>query len=418
MIGPADLLKLAARNVRRNRARTVLTVAASAVGIMVFLLSSAMLGGIDETSIRNLVNSDTAHIKIYNTAYYPDRKNMYLENLIQGYDKITVKIKSLDSVISVTPRLKFTGAVSMPEEDAPCTIIGVDPETDGKVFNILKSVITPGKGADFYNNPHSCLLGVKFADYIGVKQGDEILLSGRTMHGTYNADSYTVSGFVSCDNPAIDAFSVILPLKSALEFADTGERVSEIDISLGSKDSPLIGKVMDSLREQNNLPPGLNAYSWKDELSDMLTVFGIRRFAQKLIISLLSIIAIAGIANTMLMAVFERTKEIGTMEAMGMKKSEIMQLFLFEGIIIGIAGSLAAIVITSIPLTILTNIGIEVKGSELLANVPISSRIYGYLEWSYYPVALIIAFITSVIASVYPALKAAGLNIAMVLRSK
>jgi putative ABC transport system permease protein len=418
MIGAKDLLKLAARNVRRNRVRTILTVAASAAGIMVFLMSSSILGGIDETSIRNLVNSDTAHIKIYNRSYYPDRKDMYLENLINDYNGLIVKIKSIDSGIAITPRLKFTGAVSMPEEDAPCTVIGLDPETDGLVFNVLKSIITPGKGEDFYENAHACLMGVKFADYIGVKPGDEILLSGRTLHGTYNADSYTIAGLVSCDNPAIDAFSVILPLPAALKFADTGGGVSEIDLAAGSRDSPLIEKIIKRLGEWDFLPADLKGYSWKDELSDMITVFGIRRAAQKLIIGLLSIIAVAGIANTMLMAVFERTKEIGTMAAMGMKKREIALLFLFEGTIIGIIGSLAAIIITAIPLTLLSRVGIVVKGSELLANVPISSRIYGYIEMSHYLTALIIAFITSVIASVYPALKAAGLNISMVLRSR
>ncbi|MGA2142253.1 MAG: ABC transporter permease [Brevinematales bacterium] len=381
MIGAKDLLKLAARNVRRNRVRTILTVAASAAGIMVFLMSSSILGGIDETSIRNLVNSDTAHIKIYNRSYYPDRKDMYLENLINDYNGLIVKIKSIDSGIAITPRLKFTGAVSMPEEDAPCTVIGLDPETDGLVFNVLKSIITPGKGEDFYENAHACLMGVKFADYIGVKPGDEILLSGRTLHGTYNADSYTIAGLVSCDNPAIDAFSVILPLPAALKFADTGGGVSEIDLAAGSRDSPLIEKIIKRLGEWDFLPADLKGYSWKDELSDMITVFGIRRAAQKLIIGLLS-------------------------------------LFLFEGTIIGIIGSLAAIIITAIPLTLLSRVGIVVKGSELLANVPISSRIYGYIEMSHYLTALIIAFITSVIASVYPALKAAGLNISMVLRSR
>ncbi len=425
MIEPKELFKLAARNVRRNHVRTLLTVAAIAIGILAYLMSSAVIGGIDETSIRNMINAETAHIKIYDNAYYPDRKEMYLENLISNYEALSGEITSLNKNISVTARLKFLGSVAMPDEDAPCTVIGADPQKDGLVFNVLRSIVPYTKSPEnekrealnkFQSDPHSCLVGIKFADYIGVKPGDEILVSGRTMHGTYNADSYTIAGLVSSDNPGIDAFAVILPLQSALVFADTGGRVSEIDIKADSRNPAKLNIIKDELTRI--LPAGLSAYTWEEELSDILTVFKIRRLAQKIIIALLLIVAIAGIANTMLMAVFERTKEIGTLAAMGMKKREIVLLFLFEGMLIGIIGGIAAMVISAVPMTLLINVGIQVKGTEMLANIPVSSRIYGYIEWYQHILAFIIAALTAVFASAYPALKAARLNIAMILRSK
>jgi putative ABC transport system permease protein len=420
MISRRELLKVAFRNVRRNRNRTILTVLAIVIGIFAFIMSSTVVGGIDETTIRNFLDADTAFIKVYQKDYYPDRKELYLENLITNYQDYGNIIRRAGENISVTSRLKMRGSIALASEDMPCTVIGADPENDGKVFHVLDSVM-PQKGVSkeeilsrFRTNKNACLIGVKLAEVIEVLPGDDILLSGRTMRSAYNADDYTVAGIVSCGNPSVDAFAVILPLSSALEFADTGGGVSEIAVRTASRDEKDLAPVLQKIKD--SLPPDLSVHAWYEELSDVLAVFKIRRMALSIIMSMLIFIAIAGITNTMLMAVMERTKEIGTLAAMGMKKREIRLLFLYEGLIIGIIGGIAAFILTAGPLAFVTNVGIQMQGTEMFANVPISSRLYGRLEWYIHPLAFLIASLAAVLASLYPADKAARMNIAETLR--
>lgn len=422
MIPNRELLKVAYRNILRNRKRTVLTVLAIVVGIFAFIMSNTVVGGIDETTIRNTLNAETAHIKIYSDDYYPDRKDMALDYLISNVPGLITRLGATDSSINVTPRLKFRGSIALSSEDMPCVIIGVDPETDGKVFNVLGS-ISSGNSVNaqealkhFRGGGKVCLVGMQFADLIGVLPGDEILVTGRTMHGAYNADSFTVAGLVFTDNPVIDAFSIILPLPEAVQFADTAGSVSEIAVKTSSRTEKNIAPILKKI--SGVLPAGLNAHPWYEEMADVLNVFKIRRAALLLIISMLLFIAVAGITNTMLIAVMERTKEIGTLAAMGMKKGEITRLFLFEGVMIGLIGGLLAAVLTIGPLVFVTTVGIPMQGSEMLANVPISSRLYGRLEWYMLPLAVALAAAVSALASFYPARKAAALNIAATLRGK
>lgn len=420
MIKNKEILKVAFRNVLRNRKRTILTILAIVVGIFAFIMSNTVIGGIDETTIRNTLNVETAHIKIYRSDYYPDRKELYLDFLISNVQGLSDELRDVDKNIAVAPRLKFRGSISLSSEDMPCVIVGIDPDNDGKVFNILGS-IPSGNGVTseeavkrFRSGEKTCLIGLKFADLIGVLPGDEILLSGRTMHGAYNADSYIVAGLISSDNPAIDAFAVILPLSEATLFADTDGKVSEIAVKTSSRDERNIGPILKKI--DGILPGELKAHPWYEEMADVLNVFKIRRAALVLIISMLLFIAVAGITNTMLIAVMERTKEIGTLAAMGMKKREVTLLFLYEGMMIGILGGLLAAVLTIGPLIFFTTVGISMQGSEMLANVPISSRLYGKLDWYRLPLAVLIATAVSAVASFYPARKAARMNIAETLR--
>ena len=423
MMPQKALVELALRNVRRNKKRTMLTFLAITVGIAAFLVSTTMINGIDETSLRNYIRSETGVLKVYDKTYYPDKKEFYLDNLISNPTELSDRLEKAYPGIKAAPRLKIRGSALLNDLEIPCLIIGADPNRDPAVFNVLKSVLPAVKNgnntaalSEFRNGTNRCLMGVNLAKALGASLGDEILIYGRTKRAAYNADTFIVSGLISCDNPGIDAFAVILPLSSAANFADTAGSASEIAVGYPSRDNQTLNKISRILKPQ--LPENLEIYTWENELSDVLTVFKIRRIIQKIVISFLLILAIAGITNTMLMAVFERTKEIGTLASMGMKKKDIVRLFLYEGLIIGIIGGFAAMVVTALPVAFLVNIGIQVKGAEMLANVPISSRIYGNLPFFYYPIALALAILSSALATLYPSAKAASLNIAEILRGK
>ncbi|MBI4978769.1 MAG: ABC transporter permease [Spirochaetes bacterium] len=411
---------LAWRNVRRNKRRTALTFTAITVGIAAFLLSTTIIGGIDETSLRNFINTDTAHIRIMTPAYFTERSDKPLTNFIDNYSAIVSALSS--NGIAACPRIKYNASVIKDSQELFANVTGIDPERDRNVFTLLRSVVSntalpPVQAVEqFTAGTNRCLIGLRLASTLGVSPGDEITVSTRTRYGANNADTYVIAGMIFCDNPEYDAFGIILPLQSAAALADTGDAASEIAVAAHSRSADDIEKVLYALRPL--LPNTVTAFSWREQLADVLLFFTLRQAGQKIILALLLIMAIAGVTNTMLMAVFERTKEIGTLAAMGMKQIHIMRLFLVEGIIIGVIGSFFAIIVTAGPVLYIRFAGIPLFGTDTLANMPVSSRLYGYLQAWYYPAAFLIGIIVSAAATIYPSYKAASLNIAAVLRGK
>ncbi|MEK6793232.1 MAG: FtsX-like permease family protein [Spirochaetota bacterium] len=412
------IFTLASRNIRRNKRRTALTFAAITVGITAFMLSSTIISGIDETSLRNYLRSETAHAKIMDTNYFAERTDKPLTNLIYRYESIVSRASAGDSPrIRACARLKFAASVIRESDELFCSVTGIDPARDGSVFNILPTAEHGALNAQnaLASNANRCLIGKKLAAALSVVPGDEITVNARTRYSANNADTFTVADVFFSDNPEYDSFGIVISLPDAMRLADTENGVSEIAAALPSRDDS-IRALLERIRPV--LPSSAEVYGWRTQLADVLLFFTIRKVMQRVILVLLLLVAVAGVTNTMLMAVFERTKEIGTLAAMGMKQIDIVRLFIAEGMLIGIVGSTIAIVITFIPVMLMSVVGIPVFGTDVLANVPVSSRLYGHIEWWYYPGAIVIGTAVSVAATLYPSMKAASLNIAAVLRGK
>ncbi|OHD06003.1 MAG: hypothetical protein A2086_05985 [Spirochaetes bacterium GWD1_27_9] len=412
-----SLIKLSYRNVLRNKKRTFLTFLAITIGILAFLLSTTIINGIEKTTIRNLFDTTTPAIKIYNKEYFIDRNEIPLENLIVNPDSTIKQLKKENPNLKVAKRLKYRARLIISINETMCNVTGLDLTNDIGVFKVLNGIFTPDNNkkeilTQLKEEPYTCLVGKTLLSDLELNIGDEISLYTRTKNNVHNALVYKIIGVVNTENPEIDAFSVIMKIEDAISLGDTEGDVSEINIFYHNTNEKELQAIKAKIAQ--NLDNNLQIYTFTEQISDLLTFFGIRQKAQQLIIIFLLILAIAGITNTMLMAVFERTKEIGTLAAIGMKDRKIILVFLFEGMIIGFIGGVFAIVISILPITILSNFGINISNSDLISNAP--SKIYGYIDWYFFPLAVIIGMITSALATLYPSIKATKLNIALILR--
>ncbi|HBD93280.1 MAG: hypothetical protein A2015_15300 [Spirochaetes bacterium GWF1_31_7] len=411
------LITLSFRNVLRHKKRSLLTILSVTIGIFALVMSSTMINGIDETTIRNYRKTMTAPVKIFNTDYFNERNNLPLENLISDPDQIITTLKSKINHVEITKRLNFRGRIIVDINEVICNVIGIDPASDNRVFNLKNDILDENKGTvydNFSNGENQCLIGHDLARIIDGAIGDEIIVYTRTVNNAHNAVSYYIAGILNTGNPEIDSFSVVLKFADASILADSSGYASEIDLSLNGN-----YKINSELLKNDvihNINGTVSAYTWKEQLKELLTFFAMRKVAQKLIIVFLLILAVTGVTNTMLMAVFERTKEISTLSAIGMKNHRIIEMFIYEGIIIGITGALFAFIISTPPILYICIQGISLVNSDLTQNMP--SKIYGYFDFSYYFYAVIAAVFAAVTGTLYPALRAVRLNIAQVLRSK
>jgi putative ABC transport system permease protein len=421
-----SLLKLAFRNVFRFKRRTFITLAAISVGLALLVISISLLDGIDQQSISNIINCQTSHIKIFKKGYFDRKDKLPMDLTITGAEELQVLIGEIQDVRATENRIFFGASLIKGVDELPCLGVAIETEKDPDLFNIKESIL---EGEWLRPGEAKVLIGKGLAKDIGLKVGDLItvrmITSSEEDDFSWNAMDLEVKGIFESGNPTVDNMRIIVPLKTAQEGLSLGTDVTEIVVRLKSGDDRVIERVMVGIRERlksKNL--NLEVYSWKDLAGDFLMISQMKSKGTGMIVFILLFIASMGIINTMLMAVMERTREIGMMAALGMKKSEIMKLFIFEGGFIGVFGSLLGCLLGG-----LVSWYLEVEGWSMsfLARSPDMKRIMEsvypvkdlyYADLTFNTLLLTFLFGTAIaiLASMYPARKAAKMNPIQALR--
>jgi len=265
------------------------------------------------------------------------------------------------------------------------------------------------------------LVGKNLAEDIGLSVGDLVTVRMITAAGeedfSWNALDLEVKGIFDSGNPTVDSGRIILPLDRAREGLSLDSGATEIVVRLNSDNDKVVSiaqrRIKEILKSQNAT---FEVVTWKDLAGTFLAVSKMKTQRSAIIILIMLVIASIGIINTMLMAVFERTREIGMLAAMGMKKSEIMKLFIFEGGFIGVIGSLLGCILGGLGSWYLEVHGWSMESmGETFKDVsqaiyPIKNYYYADLTMDVLIIIFIFGVVIAMLASVYPARKAAKLD--------
>jgi ABC-type lipoprotein release transport system permease subunit len=392
-------LKLAIRNIIRNKKRTIITLSAIAVGIMIFIFTDSMLIGIDQESFDRIINFETGHIKIFQRGYHQEKDDLPLDISIEKPDHIIQKLKKDPNIAGITTRINFRLMLSDGIDQLSAVGIAINPADDETVF-LLKQAID--KGSYFTNqSADEMLIGEGLAEDFNVNIGDYLTVLTRTKHETYQALDLRIKGILKTEDPKIDWAAIVLPLGLSQSSLDMNKTVTEIDIKL--KDPSQINAYKDKLAADLT---GLEILTWKDLAEDVIAISQAKRGGSIFILSGIVLIALIGISNTILLSAFERTREIGMLAAMGMKRGNIVKLFVLEGALIGLFGSILGGL-----LGVLINIPFVKYGlnwGSMMRNMgDIGYRITGVSKGVWRPEIIIFAcifgFIISALVSIYPA---------------
>ncbi len=427
-----NLLSIAFRNLGRHKVKTSLTLIAIAVGIALYIWMDAWLLGMNLDSKRNLINYETGSVKIYSKAYFEKKDELPMYESFKNYQPILKKLN--ESGFNAAPHFVFTGSLMSEEQELPFQFIGIDPEKEIKVLKYNNFLEEKSKFID--GQSFSTLLGVKGAKDLKVTTGDSIRCSvtidikdeiGKIRH-VHQVIDLKVAGIVNSPNPKTNGYIAYLPLNILqdekgllLEGKITEICIRKKDVGLhelpGKDESPeKIKKILADI-----LPDNLIVVGWQEDAKDYLAMSAGDIVSTYIMIGILFILAIVGIANTMLMAIFERTKEIGMLRSMGMKDWDVIKLFIFEASFIGLIGSIIGVLI-GIPL----DFWIIYKGIDY-TNILEKSNMtdYGYRivgifrgTWNFHTImaAPIVGTIIAGITAIIPAVKAIKMNIVDTLR--
>ncbi len=384
-------LLLAFKNVGRNRRRALITIVITAVGTAAILIG----GGFalyTYQSLRESAARDTGHLVLAQRDYFDREEDTPLALGLPDYKALKQELERDDRVRVALPRLQFSGLLSNGDKSSVFIGTGVDArgefQVKGPFLKILDGqVLAPPDGPDA---PLEVMVGAQLAKQLNATPGTVLTLLSTTTQGSLNALDVTVRGIFSLGVPEIDKRAIYVTIETAQKLLLT-DRASELSIYLDRIDST--GPMRDQILAKH---PDRAVRTWEDQAYYYVAVRALYNRIFGLLGAIMVVIVLFAVSNTMAMAVVERTREIGTLRALGTLPAQITRVFAMEGWVIGSAGALLGVLVA-----------VGVAGLSLVAGLempPPPGRSVGYplninVDGSLYTVAVVTVVIASTIAA-------------------
>lgn len=394
-----QLLKMAYRDLGRNRRRSFFSALALGIGVALLLWMAAFIRGEVDGSSASTIKLESGHLQVRALSYDESKTSLAFSDLIAGPAAVAAKIAAIPQVAAATPRLYANGIVSSGDQALGVRVIGIDPASPAN--DPYRSGLV---GGDFITAADSggILLGKTLADKVGVKAGDSINLLINTANGSVDQQPFTVRGVFSTQVPTYDQSTVLLPLAKAQAFSQAADHASAIFVLLHDQaDTPAVAAAIQSSQYQvltfdqlNPLLIQLNDYT--------------NSFMWVLYLIVLAI-TVTVIVNTLVMSVFERTREIGILGAIGMRSRSIMALFFAESGMLALGGIVMGLALGGALVAYTATYGFQI-GNFGLTGIALNDAIYPHLTLKDTITLTLMALGVTLVAALYPARLAAGLE--------
>ncbi|HEY3415871.1 MAG TPA: ABC transporter permease, partial [Armatimonadota bacterium] len=324
-----QLLKMAFRDLGRNRRRSFFSALALGLGLALLLLMASVIQGEMRGSMDSSIRLQSGHLQVRAKTYSEDKTSLKWEDLVANPDQIAAQIAALPPVLVATPRLFASGIVASGDTSVGVRITGIDPSSTAN--DPYRNGVLSGAylSAD---DREGLLMGQPLASKLGLKAGDKINLLVNTSNGDVSEQPFIIRGIYTTQTPAFDQSNVFLPLAKAQAIAQAENHASTIFVLL--KDRDQTAAVAAALQSNNNF----QVVTW-EQLNQLLsqTQQLSNTYMMFLYLIVLGITATV-IVNTLIMSVFERTREIGILSAVGMRSSRIMAMFFAESSLLAVGG--------------------------------------------------------------------------------
>jgi ABC-type lipoprotein release transport system permease subunit len=403
-----QILKMAFRDLGRNRRRSFFSALAVGGGLALLILMASVVEGEMGGALENTIRLQSGHIQIRAATYDENKSSLKWEDLVANPDEIAAKIAAFDQVKAATPRLYASGFLSSGNQSAGAKITGIDPLSSAN--DPYREGIISGS----YLNPDdrdAVLIGRPMAEKLKLKAGDTVGLSLNTADGTVQEQTFTVKGIYTTNTYGFDNSTVFLPLAKAQAMTRTEKHASAVFVLL--KDTTMTDTVASALSVSSNL----QIKTWRD-LNTLFVEW--ETLAQSYIGFLYLIIlaiSVSVIINTLIMSVYERTREIGVLSAIGMRGSRIMMLFLAESSLLAVGGVIMGLII-GVLATMYFNVNGFYVGNMGLSGIAITDTVYAKLTVDNLINLTIMTFVATILAGLYPAVMASRMQPVEALRAE
>jgi len=335
-------LKLAWRNVMRQKIRTALTVAAITFCTVSILLTMAMAHGMHQQMIQKSLRVFTGHFQIQEEGFLD---NPSLNKAFEVPEDVFEVLQNDSRVVGVAPRISSGGLANTDESTSGVAIVGAAPEKEKGVTTLFTNV---RRGESLVEgDTNKVVLGETLAENMGTELGEEVQLMVQSYYGSLELGFYEVKGAIATGTPEFDRSLVVMTLPDMQNLFRMEGMITEATVVLdeGVEKGPVIAMVRDKLQGKDDLV----VVPWEDLMPELVELLFLDNAGAVLYLAILVVVVAFIILLTITMSVMERVKEFGVLLAIGISPKRIFFMIFLECLIIGALGIVLGLIIGTIP---------------------------------------------------------------------
>ncbi|MCD6367105.1 MAG: ABC transporter permease [Bacteroidales bacterium] len=403
------LIKIAWRNLWRNKRRSFITIASIIFAVFFALVMRSMQEGSYGNMIKNVVKSYSGYLQIHEKDYWEKKS---IDNTFAFTDSLLATINSIPGVKGYIPRLEGFALASAGKRTKGILIVGTNPAKEDEMTTISKKII---KGNYLTPNDSGVLLAEKLAEYLQLDVGDTVVFLGQGYHGVGAADQFRITGIVRLPSPKLNNSMVYMPLSLAQSFYSAEDQLTSCVIDV-SKDN--VQTVQQSIANKIR-SSDLSVMNWREIQPELVQQIESDRSGGIVMLAILYMIIGFGILGTVIMMVAERLHELGILIAIGMHKRKIITTLFYETFFLGLTGIIVGSIIASPVIWYMVTHPIRLTGTaaEAMVKFGIEPIMPSILDWHIFVNQAIIIFSMSLLAFLYPIFVITKMKVINALRS-
>ena len=401
------ILRLAARNLWRNRRRTLITLSAVIIGVAVVVFMTGFTNGFTQMMVLDTTQAKTGALQVHLVGYADSNESLPTKLNFPDDGALEQKIRAVRGVTSVAPRIAFGGMVSNGLTSAMFIGGAIDPAREYSVAPRARVKLISGRPLEVADR-NGLLIGQELAKSLKGQEGKGLTLLAQGPSGAQNVLEGVVQGSPNLTNPFEGKRILTVPLAFAQDLLGMKGQITEYAVAID--DLSRVDAIAEELRRA--VGPGYEVQTWVQLAPFIKDIIKRQQFVLGIVSVVLFIIVVTGIVNTMLMSAFERVREVGTMMALGLRRRAILALFLFEAIILGLIGGAGGATVGGALVLIL-----GARGVSFSPPGGGRSTLFPEVGIPFVLMTIGVAFAGAVLSALYPAWKSSRLRPVDALRA-
>lgn len=404
-------LTVAWRNLGRNRRRTALALAAIGLSQAMVLFYGGIMRGYSDWMVQTITGPMLGDVQVHAPGWREDRA---MDRALFGVDTMLAAIRRQTQVTRASARIYAPALAALGEQGRAVMVVGLEPAAEAGRAGLLARAEARPAG-------RRVLVGRPLAEAMGVEAGDTLAIVGQGADGSLANDLYVVIGLVSTPVDQMNRMGVLMDLGEAQKLFAMPDAAHEIVVHARDERDPA-----SLARRLAALPAlaGTEVLDWKTLAPQLVGLVDLIGASWAFILVFVFLAAAAGIANTMLMATFERTRELGMLLALGARPARVVGLVMSEAAVLGVAGALAGSALGAAVVLVTGRTGVDFAAlasgspSEMsYAGMNMSMIIYPGLDVGQMAIGAAAVVATALLAALWPAARAARLQPTRALRA-
>ncbi len=385
------MLRFVLKNIQRNRKRSFLTILAIFFAAMAVGVAHGWIQGVMNMYLDSYINNQTGHVRVTTEEFLKRERFMPVDTGISDSNRLSKRLESLEGVRDVEQRVRF--GILLSKEDHTVEAVGMGIDLEKNHFNLSENIVRGSfTGSGLY-------IGEILAKRLGVSEGEEILVATKTSEGGLNGIKLRVEGIFRLQNGFYDRKFFFLSLDDARRLLKLEDAITEILIFADERDdTPVVEK-----RVADLVGKDLAVQDYKIQLGDFYVMLETAKVVYLIIEGLILFLGSFVIINTMMMNIFERIREIGTLKALGMSDRQVFWNYTAEGAVMGAMGGVAGALVGFILILFLSIHGVNLESFMQGIDMPMDYVIKPRVNVWQLVVAVLLSVVIPALSAMIPA---------------